>query len=184
MSTTETPVNTVNPTPANPTPAAQVHDSKNYTSENYTLEVGYTKDELAKPEDKRKPKAYPEGNFSEEDVKNGEWQLLFTQTARIYHPENLDGVEELVSDDEEKVNLFDNQLKVKQINRFRSQVVSQNFTPVDGVIDMFDECGKKSEKRLSPFEKVQNEIMNKFTPEMQARLLEMLKAQQASGSAQ
>jgi hypothetical protein len=155
------------------------HQSANFTSENYTLNVGYTKDELSKEESKRKLKAYPEDAFSAEELAAGEFQVVFSQTAIIYHPENLDGVQELVGDDEEKVNLFDAQLKVKQINRFRSSVVSKDYAPVDNSIDMFDACGQKSEKRLSPFEKTKNEILNKFSPEMQAKLLELLQAQMA-----
>lgn len=164
--------------------ASATHNSPNYTSEQYTLEVGYTADELAKPEDKRRLKAYPEGTFSEDDVKEGKWQQVFTQTGIIYHPENLDGINELVPDDEEKINLCDAQLKVKQVNRFRSLVTSKDFTPQDNVIDMFDECNKKSERRLSPFEKTQNEILKNFSPDMQKRLLEMLQSQLATQASQ
>lgn len=176
------PVTTENTTPV-------VHNSANYTSENVTLVVGYTREELAKPEGKRKLTAQTEDKFSEaeRDETNTEvdedgkpvfkFKVIFSQTAIIYHPENLDGVQELVPDDEEKLNLIDSQLKVKQINRFRSLVVSKDFAPQDNTIDMFDECNKKSEKRLSPFEKTQNEILTKFSPEMQAKLLELLQAQ-------
>jgi len=45
-------------TPTNEnTVATAAHNSAHYTSENYTLEVGYTKEELAKPEADRKLKA-------------------------------------------------------------------------------------------------------------------------------
>lgn len=160
------------------------HNSKNYTNENYTLNVGYTKDELAKPEDKRRLKAYPEDAFTQEELDKGEFQVVFSQTAVIYHPENLDGINELVPDDEEKINLIDAQLKVKQVNRFRSLVTSKDFAPQDNVIDMFDECNKKSERRLSPFEKTQNEILKNFSPDMQKRLLEMLQSQLATQAQQ
>lgn len=154
------------------------HTSAHYTSENYTLEVGYTKEELAKPEADRKLKAYPEGTFSDEEKEKGEFQVVFAQTFVQYTPEDLDGVGELIPDDEEVLNLIKAQLKVKLVNRARSQATSKDFKPVDGVIDMFDECNKKSERRLSQFEKTTQTILKDFTPEMQARLLELLKQQQ------
>jgi len=161
-----------------------VHTSANYTSENYTLLVGYTKEELAKPADERKLKAYPEDAFTEEEKdstnKDFKFQVEFPQTFVQYTPENLEGVGELIPDDEEVLNLIKAQLKVKLVNRARSQATSKDFKPVDGVIDMFDECNKKSERRLSQFEKTTQTILKDFTPEMQARLLELLKAQQSA----
>ena len=178
-------------TPTEPqTPAtAGVHNSAHYTSENYTLLVGYTKEDLDKaqkdPEFVLKLKAYPEDNFTEEqkDEDNKEefkFKVVFTQTFVHYSPVDLEGVTELIPDDDEVLNLITAQLKVKLVNRARSQATSKDFKPVDGVIDMFDECNKKSERRLSQFEKTTQTILKDFTPEMQARLLELLKAQQSA----
>src|ERR1700747_436375 len=115
-----------------------VHTSANYTSENYTLLVGYTKEELAKPADERKLKAYPEDAFTEEEKdstnKDLKFQVEFPQTFVQYTPENLEGVGELIPDDEEVLNLIKAQLKVKLVNRARSQATSKDFKPVDGVI--------------------------------------------------
>lgn len=164
------------------------HTSAHYTSENYTLLVGYTKEDLDKAKSDKeftlKLKAYPEGQFTEEEQDetspNFKFQVAFSQTFVHYSPVDLDGVGELIPDDDEVLNLITAQLKVKLVNRSRSQATSKDFKPVDGVIDMFDECNKKSERRLSQFEKTTQTILKDFTPEMQARLLELLKAQQSA----
>lgn len=176
VSTEQTPVST------------GVHTSANFTSENYTLLVGYLKEDLDKAKADKdfslKLKAYPEDNFTEEEKDetspNFKFQVVFTQTFVQYTPENLQGIGELIPDDEEVLNLIKAQLKVKLVNRARSQATSKDFKPVDGVIDMFDECNKKSERRLSQFEKTTQTILKDFTPEMQARLLELLKQQQSA----
>lgn len=176
VSTEQTPVST------------GAHTSAHYTSENYTLLVGYLKEDLEKAKvDKEftpKLKAYPEDAFSEEEKdetsKEFKFQVAFPQTFVHYSPVDLDGVGELIPDDDEVLNLITAQLKVKLVNRSRSQATSKDFKPVDGVIDMFDECNKKSERRLSQFEKTTQTILKDFTPEMQARLLELLKAQQSA----
>lgn len=157
------------------------HISDNFTSENYTLLVGYTKDELAKPADERKLKAYPEDAFTSEETdesnKEFKFQVVFSQTFRHYSPSNLTGIDELVPDDDEKLNLVAAQLKVKLVNRSRSMVTGSKFEPVDGVIDFFEQCNQKSERRLTPFEKTKNEILNNMPKEMQAQLLALLQAQ-------
>lgn len=171
-------------TASQPTPVTQewwqkqtpAHTSDHITNENYTLVVGYDAADADK-EDKRK-KAYPEGDEIEEKIAKGEFIELFRQTSRNYFPSTLDGVNELIPDDEEKLNLLYNQLKVKQVNRFRSLVTSKDFTPVEFTIDMFAQAGLKSERRLTAYEKTEKAIFEDFSPEMQKKLLEKLMALQ------
>lgn len=169
------------------TPVTQSeHKSENFSFENYTLVVGYPKEELAKPVNERKKKAYPEDHemVSEESQAKGEFEVAFSQTFRQYSPSNITGINELVPDDDEVVNLVAAQLKVKQVNRARSLVTSKDFVPQDATIDQFDECNKKSERRLTPFEKTKNEILNNMPKELQAQLLALLQAQVGTGAQQ
>lgn len=158
------------------------HVSDNISCENYTLVVGYTKDEAAKEAVKQgdgKLSAKPEGEDTEEAIAKGEFVEAFRQTFRQYFPSNLDGVNELIPDDEEKVNLVYNSLKVKEANKARALVCSKAFSPVEHVIDLFEVSGQKSERRLSAFEKTEKEIFSNFSEADRKKLLEKLLAMQS-----
>lgn len=151
--------------------------SENFTSELITFVKGYTKDELAKPEADRKLKPVPESDELDEQIEKGEFVEVARQTYRAYFPSNIVGVQELVPDDDEVVNLVYNSLKTKLNNAARSNLMTKDFAPSDSVTDLFDVCGRKSERRLSAYEKTEREILENFTPEMQAKLLALLQKQ-------
>lgn len=193
MSTsTVQPTTEVNNTNSNVTNAKQewwqtekpAHTSDHLAIENYTLVIGYTKEEAAKENAKQgdgKLSAKPEGEDTEEAITKGDFVEVFRQTFRQYFPSSLEGINELIPDDEEKLNLVCASLKVKEANRARSLVVSKSFTPQNFTIDLFEQAGEKSERRLTPQQKVEREIFENFSPEMQRALLAKLQAMQNAG---
>jgi FtsZ-interacting cell division protein ZipA len=148
----------------------------NVTYENYNLIVGWTKEEMAKPVEERKLKAYPESDEMEKDIAEGNFIESFRQTFKHPVPQNAEGVQELIPDTDEQFNLIAKQLTVKLVNKSRSTVLGKDFQPKEDVIDLTQYAGEKSERRLSAFEKTVRDISS-FDPATRAQLLALLQSQ-------
>lgn len=153
--------------------------SPNVVNENYNLIVGWTKDEMAKPVEDRKLKAYPESDEMEKDIAEGNFTESFRQTFVHPVPQNADGVQELIPNTEEQINLLTKQLTVKLVNKSRSTVLSKDFKPTGDVINLTSYAGEVSERRLSVFEKTVKSIEG-MDPAIKQQLLALLQAQVAA----
>ncbi len=113
------------------------------------------------------------------------------QTFKVPSANTLEGIQQLVPDEEEIVNLFSGGLSVKLGNKIRSRLMATdddgNFTfePTEQPFDMTADAAIKTNRRLTEDEKLQKSLQEvQLTPEKIQELMAVLQAKlSASGGA-
>jgi hypothetical protein len=128
-------------------------------------------------------KSVPESDDTDKEIAAGNLEEKHRQTFIIPEVNTLQGCRNLVTDDEEFVNIFSAGLNQKMKNRARTTPLSKDFTPQPGAIDLTDKANEKSERqRLTPVEKLMKTLeaaFPNFTPEQRQALVAQAQQMQA-----
>lgn len=125
-------------------------------------------------------KVYPESDELRKDIEEGKLIEVGSQSFKFYDPQNVAGAQELVPDEEEFTNLISRGLRTKLQNKARTQMLKQDWAPVEGIVDLKDVCNEKSERRgLSQFQKLSKQLAD-LAPELRAQLIAMAQQMQAA----
>lgn len=128
-------------------------------------------------------KSVPESEDTDKEIAAGNLEEKFRQTFIIPDVNTLQGCRNLVTDDEEFVNIFSAGLNQKMKNRARTAPLSKDFSPVPGAIDLTSKANEKSERqRLTPAEKLLKTLeaaFPNFTPEQRQALVAQAQQMQA-----
>lgn len=125
-------------------------------------------------------KVVPEDN---EDLKkkleSGEWKEVARQTFKSYSAGSFEGIQELIKDEEEVVAMFNRGISVKQQNKARSILMSDEFETVDGSYDLREALAEPTQRRgLTDTEKAMR-VLGKLSPDAVAQVIAALHAANA-----
>lgn len=92
-------------------------------------------------------KVYPESEELDAKIESGDLKEVARQSFKFYNVQTIDGVEELVPNVKEQLNLLRKALTQKQQNKARTQVLAKDFEPRAETIDLRDACNEESQTR-------------------------------------
>jgi hypothetical protein len=128
-------------------------------------------------------KSVPESEEVDKAIAAGELEEKHRQTFIIPDVNTIQGARDLVTDDEEFVNIFSAGLNQKMKNRARTAPLSKDFVPQPGALDLTHLANEKSERqRLTPIEKLLKTLeaaFPNFTPEQRQALVATAQQMQA-----
>lgn len=120
-------------------------------------------------------KSVPESEDTDKEIAAGDLEEKGRQTFIIPDVNTIQGCRDLVTDDEEFVNIFSAGLNQKMKNRARTAPLTKDFQFVPGAIDLTSKANEKSERqRLTPVEKLLKTLeaaFPNFTPEQRQALV-------------
>ena len=120
-------------------------------------------------------KSVPESEDVDKEIAAGTLEEKHRQTFIIPDVNTIQGARDLVTDDDEFVNIFSAGLNQKMKNRARTYPLGKEFTPQPGAIDLTHLANEKSERqRLTPVEKLLKTLeaaFPNFTPEQRQALV-------------
>ncbi len=98
------------------------------------------------------------------------------QTFKRYSVDTLEDFESLVPDLEERINIINRTLDIKQTDAMRELMTDEKRSTVDGTFDLAQACAAKSERKAaSPIEKLFSKA-GKLSQEEQIVLIAKLQA--------
>lgn len=120
-------------------------------------------------------KSVPESEDTDKEIAAGNLEEKHRQTFIIPDVNTIQGARDLVTDDEEFVNIFSAGLNQKMKNRARTTPLGKDFVPEPGAIDLTEKANEKPERqRLTPVEKLLKTLeaaFPNFTPEQRQALV-------------